>query len=51
MSHGSQGLFTQIGYNDRMQDDPASQARFGHLPSQVYGRMRGSFVGCESLSE
>ncbi|XP_044492825.1 regulator of nonsense transcripts 1 homolog isoform X2 [Mangifera indica] len=28
MAHGSQGLFTQVGFNDRTQDD-ASQSHFG----------------------
>ncbi|KAH7280363.1 hypothetical protein KP509_37G063700 [Ceratopteris richardii] len=29
MSHGSQGLFTQVGYNDRLQDDPSTQTHYG----------------------
>lgn len=28
MTHGSQGLFTQVGFNDPSQDD-ASQSHFG----------------------
>lgn len=39
MAHGSQGLFTQVGFNDPSQDD-ASQNHFGvpnanQLQSQV----------------
>lgn len=39
MSHGSQGLFTQVGYSDRIQDDPSSQTHFGlggQLSAQVF---------------
>lgn len=28
MGHGSQGLFTQVGFNDPLQDD-ATQSQFG----------------------
>lgn len=40
MAHGSQGLFTQVGFNEPTQDD-ASQSHFGvanpnALQSQVF---------------
>lgn len=38
LSHGSQGLFTQVNFNDRMQDLPSTQSHYGlggGLQSQV----------------
>jgi len=40
MGHGSQGLFTQVGFNDPLQDD-STQSHFGvananPLQSQVF---------------
>lgn len=29
ISHGSQGLFTQVGFSDRTQDGPATQSHYG----------------------
>lgn len=49
MPHGSQGLFTQVGFNDPSQDD-ASQSHFGvananSLQSQVFFLTLGCLLG------
>ncbi|KAM3700625.1 hypothetical protein ACB098_04G012500 [Castanea mollissima] len=45
MTHGSQGLFTQVGFNDPSQDD-ASQSHFGVAnanPLQSQGLMNSLY--------
>jgi regulator of nonsense transcripts 1 len=53
--HGSQGLFTQVGFNDRTQDEPTHFGLGGPLQSQVIvfyicidGILQGSLTSVEN---